>query len=136
MRLILKSSLVKLAAVAIAWIVLAGSNRLLAQQAAAPPNISGEWIVYLATPNAAPWRGALEQQGGKIVGYMGNETAEYPVTGTIEGTEVKFGWSLYEAGEKVDIRITGKYERESISGTAKIGAIEEVQVTAQRTGQQ
>lgn len=112
-----------------------GSSRTTSAQgqAAAAVNISGEWVVYVATPNAAPWRGALEQRGAKIVGYMSNETAEYPVTGTIEGDQVKFSWSVYEAGDKVEIKITGKFDKEAITGTANVGDIEEVEATAQRT---
>jgi hypothetical protein len=131
---------VRRAAVLLAF-VLAGLPALLPNVAAplraqtqnAPVSLSGEWVVYLSTPNAAPWRGALAQEGTKIAGYMGNETAEYPVTGSYDGSQVKFKWSIVEAGEDIEISITGKFDREAITGTATVGEVEDVPVTAQRT---
>jgi hypothetical protein len=113
--------------------VLLPANALRAQTPSAPVNLSGEWVVYLSTPNATPWRGAIAQEGTKLSGYLGNETAEYPLTGTYDGSDVKFKWSIVEAGEDIVISVTGKFDREAITGTATVGDVEDVPVTAQRT---
>ena len=101
--------------------------------ATTPTSVAGEWTIYLGLRQPAMFRGSLAQEGAKLAGVMGNETAEYPVKGSVEGTQMKLVWTVYEAGEKVDITVTAKFEREAITGTATIGDIEEVEVTGQRT---
>ena len=105
-----------------------------AQQApAARASVAGEWTIYLELQQEAMFRGSIVQDGGKLTGVMGNETAEYPVAGTVEGTEMKLVWSIYEQGEKVQISVTAKFEREGLTGTAKIGQLEGIEVFGQRT---
>ena len=96
-------------------------------------SVGGEWTVYLELNQTATFRGSLVQDGAKLAGIMGNETAEYPVTGTVEGTQMKFTWFIYEGGEKIVITVTGKFEREGLTGTATVGELEGIVVTAQRT---
>ena len=96
-------------------------------------NVGGEWTFNLDTPKPTVFRAGFRQEGKKVTGYMSNEVAEYPLTGTVEGSQVKLTWSQYEGGEKIEIVITGTFEREAITGTAKIGDIAQVGVSAQRT---
>lgn len=104
------------------------------QQAPEPrASVAGEWTIYLQLSKAAMFRGQLAQDGAKLAGFMGNETAEFPVTGTIEGSQMKLTWSILEAGEEIKITVTGKFEREMLTGTAKIGELEDIEVNGQRT---
>jgi hypothetical protein len=102
--------------------------------AAANADATGEWTVTLYTPQEAIFRGAIAQAaGGKLKGYMSDEGAEYPLTGTVEGTQVKFTWTVIEAGQDIPITLTGKIERNEIAGTATIGEYAKVEFAAQRT---
>ena len=98
-------------------------------------NVAGDWMIYLSTMQPTMFRGAIAQAGEKLTGYMGNEAAEFPIKGTVEGVDVKFSWTIIEGGEDVEITITGKIEKESMSGRAKIGRYADVEMSGQRVGQ-
>ncbi len=104
------------------------------QAASAQSKIDGEWTIYLGTRKPAMFKGALSQTGQKVSGFFGDETAEYPVTGTIVGSDVKFVFSFYEGGDTIKVSVTGKFEREAITGTARMGDLD-VEVNCQRTSQ-
>jgi len=119
-------------------LVLTLVGPVLARTQATPPastpvNVGGEWTVYIELRQQAMFRGSLVQVGTKLSGFMGNETAEYPLTGSVEGDQVKFSWSIFEGGEKITIAITGKFDKEAITGTATLGELEGVEVYGQRT---
>jgi hypothetical protein len=96
-------------------------------------NVAGEWTIYLGLRQPAMFRGSLVQEGTKLSGFMGNETAEYPLTGSVQGDQMKFSWAIFEGGEKIVIAVTGKFDKEAIAGTATIGELEDIEVTGQRT---
>lgn len=105
-----------------------------AGQTEAPVSAAGEWNITLEANQPQPFRGAMDQQGTKLTGYMGDEIAEYPVTGTVQGTTITFGWSMFQRGEEVKIVVTGKLDKENFTGTAKIGNYADgVKVSGQRT---
>jgi hypothetical protein len=102
--------------------------------AAANADVAGEWTVTLYTRQEAIFRGAIDQStAGKLKGYMGDEGAEYPLTGTVEGTQVKVTWTMIEVGKDLPITLTGKFEKNEISGTATIGDLAKVEFAALRT---
>ena len=106
---------------------------LQATQTEAPAAAAGEWNINLDANQPQPFRGAMDQQGAKLTGYMGDEIAEYPLTGTVQGATITFGWSMFQRGEEIKIVVTGKLEKDTFTGTAKIGNYANVAVTGQRT---
>ena len=113
-------------------LVTAGSPQ--ATQTEAPASAAGEWNINLEANQPQPFRGAMDQQGAKLSGYMGDEIAEYPLTGTVQGATITFTWSMFQRGEEIKIVVTGKLEKDNFTGTAKIGNYaSSVAVTGQRT---
>lgn len=99
----------------------------------APVNVAGEWTITLETRRQAVFRGAMDQKGTRLSGYMGDEAAEYPLTGSVDGDSVKISWTLEQFGEKIVITVTGKFEKEAIAGKAALGTLDTVEAYAQRT---
>jgi hypothetical protein len=123
--------------VLLAALILASAApvRISAQGAAqTPANVAGEWTFTFDTRNQAVFRGAIGQSGARLNGYMGDETAEYPITGTVDGNSVKIIWTIEQSGQKVVFTVTGKFDGGSaIAGRATVGTLAEVDVVGMRT---
>ena len=92
---------------------------LTAQAKPAPAEVAGDWSVTFETPRENTVLMVIRQKGEKLEGYIGTERGETPVTGTVNGNEMRVVWTVYEAGGKVDMVFAGKVEKETWEGTAK-----------------
>jgi hypothetical protein len=114
---------------AVLALVLVGVASLFAQA-----NAAGEWAVTFAAPSG-PMEFAMyiDQEGTKLSGRLTSDTGEFPLTGTLEGNQVKITWSLPDRGVILAITFTGKIDGDSIRGTAKVGTLGEGPMSAERT---
>ena len=100
---------------------LPGAPALAQSQPAkpAPVEVAGDWTVSFETPRENTVQMVLRQKGEKLEGYIGTERGEIPLTGTVEGNQMRVVWTVYEGGDKVDMVFAGKVEKELWEGTAK-----------------
>ena len=85
----------------------------------APAEVAGDWSVTFETPRENTVQMVIRQKGEKLEGYISTERGEIPLTGTVEGNQMRIVWTVFEAGDKVDMVFSGKVEKESYEGTAK-----------------
>lgn len=72
---------------------LAASSSLRAQSQAAPAKFEGVWRMTSLTPDgdSVPWRLTLKEQGGKLVGTIGGEQGDAPLSNLkVEGSKIHF----------------------------------------------
>jgi len=115
-------------------LALAASFALLALPAFAQTNIAGDWDVTIQAPQGANTvRVTFKQDGSKVSGIFKSQLGELPFQdGTIEGSDLKFGFSIPIQGQSLDITMTGKVDGESITGKAQFGGFGEGDWTAKR----
>ena len=85
----------------------------------APAEVAGDWTVTFETPRENTVQMVIRQKGEKLEGYIGTERGEIPLTGTVDGNQMRIVWTVYEAGDRVDMVFSGKVEKEQYEGTAK-----------------
>jgi hypothetical protein len=113
---------------------LAVSFALLALPAFAQTNIAGDWDVTIQAPQGANTvRVTFKQDGSKVSGIFKSQLGELPFQdGTIEGSDLKFGFSIPIQGQSLDITMTGKVDGSSITGKAQFGSFGEGPWSAKR----
>jgi len=96
-------------------------------------NVGGEWAVTLTLPLGESWFNMfIVQKDTQLTGYMLNESGQFDLKGTITRDQVKFQWDYPDGGKILTIAFTGKVDRNTISGTAKVGNVGEGAMSAQR----
>jgi hypothetical protein len=102
----------------------------------AQANATGEWALTFTAPSGPmEFVMYIDQEGTKLSGHLTADTGEYPLTGTLEGNQIKITWSLPDRGAILAITLTGKIDGDSIVGTAKLGTLGEGPMSAERTAQ-
>ncbi len=104
-------------------------------QGPAPPpaKVDGEWAVTLTLPLGETWFNMfIVQKGSELTGYMINEVGQFDLKGTVTRDQVKFTWTFPDGGKLLDITFSGKVDRNSMSGYAKVGNVGEGPMTAQK----
>ena len=105
----------------------------LQAQQPATAKVDGEWAVTLTLPLGDTWFNMfIEQKGNDLTGYLINEVGQFDLKGTVTRDQVKFTWTFPDGGKLLDITFTGKVDRNSMSGLAKVGNVGEGTMTAQR----
>ena len=98
-----------------------------------PAKVDGEWSAILGLPlGDTPFTMLLVQKGSALSGYMLNEFGQFDLKGSVEKDQVQFEWDFPDRGRIVTIHFTGKIDRNTISGVAKVGDVGEGTMTAQR----
>ncbi len=106
---------------------------ILLFQQTANANVGGEWFAQLTLPlGETNFTMFLVQKGGEVTGYMLNEVGQFDLKGSINRDQVKFDWEYPDGGGIVKISFSGKVDRNSISGVAKVGNVGEGAMSAQR----
>lgn len=85
---------------------------------ASTPSLTGTWNVTIELPNmtATPTM-VLKQEGEKITGeYVSAQYGRFPMTGTLEGTDVVMSFRMNLEGTSLDVTYSGTLEK---GGTMK-----------------
>lgn len=102
----------------------------------AQANATGEWAVTFAAPSGPmEFVMYIDQEGTRLSGHLTSDIGEFPLTGNLEGNQIKIVWSLPDRGAILAITFTGKLDGNSIEGTAKVGTFGEGPMSAERTAQ-
>ena len=116
---------------AVAALVLLIVAPILAQA-----DVAGEWAVNFGTPSGpVEFTMYVTQSGPSLKGRLTSDAGEFPLSGRVEGDQIRIVWSLPERGKMMEITFTGKVEGDSIKGTAKLEGVGEGPLSAERTGQ-
>ena len=87
----------------------------------AAQDISGHWILSVSLDSGGGDASfVFEVEDGKITGTYGGALGELPVTGTIEGNVVKFGFDSEDAGA---ISFFGLVEGDMMTGEGDYGLV-------------
>jgi hypothetical protein len=106
---------------------------LLSPSPAMQADLAGGWQVELTVPaGELVFRMWIVQKGARLSGHMLNEVGQFDLQGSVSGDEVKLLWSIPDGGRLVPITFTGKAEKDSISGIARLDGIGEGAMYAQR----
>ena len=109
---------------------------LVASPVFAQTDITGDWDVTVNSPqgsNTTPV--TFKQDAGKVSGMFKSPQGTLPFEGgTIEGTDLKFTFTINVQGMELPITLTGKVEGETITGKADFGGFAEGDWSAKRTG--
>ena len=88
---------------------------------AAAQSVAGRWLLDVALDaGSGQATFEFEVEGNDISGTYGGVLGEQPVTGTVEGNIIRFGFDSPEAGE---IRFDGILEGDTLEGTCEYGAL-------------
>jgi len=87
---------------------------------AADANVAGTWAVSSETPQG-PRESTLTlvQQGAALTGTIKGARGENPVTGSVAGNVVKFGYTLNMQGTEIKIDYEGTVDGGAMTGVAK-----------------
>jgi hypothetical protein len=86
---------------------------------AKPADVQGEWSVTFETPREVTVPMTIVQKGQKLTGRVSLDSGEMPLTGTVDGNNVRIVWSTYEGGERIEIAFIGTVERNTMTGIAR-----------------
>src|SRR5437879_5008198 len=109
-------------------LVLALALLVLSVQAQQPAaaKVDGEWAVTLTLPLGDTWFNMfIVQKGNDLSGYLINEVGQFDLKGSVTRDQVKFTWTFPDGGKLLDITFSGKIDRNSLSGFAKVGNVGE-----------
>ena len=85
-----------------------------AQPAAAKTDLTGTWNVTVELPNmTANPTIVLKQDGDKLTGeYTSAQYGKFPLTGTVNGTEVTFSFAMNVEGNGLNVTYTGTADKD------------------------
>lgn len=91
---------------------------------AADADVTGKWTMTVQTQagTGSPTFD-LKQEGSKITGQYSGQLGEAPVTGTVKGNEVTFGFKVSGQGQELEVTYTGTVEGDTMSGKVSLGEL-------------
>jgi D-glucosaminate-6-phosphate ammonia-lyase len=99
----------------------------------AQADVAGEWAVSFVTPlGPSEFTMVISQNGAKLTGHLTSDIGEFPLTGTVDGDQVKILWTLHDQGKTLEITFAGKVTGNSITGTATLGNVGQGPLSAER----
>ena len=105
---------------------------LTAAPAFAQTNVAGDWDFTINSPQGSnTTRVTLKQDAEKLSGLFKSPAGELPFTGTMDGSDMKFTFTINFQGMPLDIAMTGKVDGDSIVGKANFGGFAEGDWTAE-----
>jgi hypothetical protein len=115
-------------------LALAALLVLLALPVGAQTNIAGDWDVTIQSAQGSNnVQVTFKQDGSKVSGVFKSQMGELPFQdGTLDGDDLKFGFSIPIQGQSLDVTMTGKVDGASIAGKAQFGGFGEGDWTAKR----
>jgi hypothetical protein len=114
-------------------LILAGAAGLLVSLAAFAADVSGNWNLSIETPQGTrtPTM-TLTQKGEELTGTYHSQRGDMPLTGTIKGKEIKFGYTMGGGDRSMTISYEGTVEGDSMSGKMTMGQMGEGKFTAKK----
>src|SRR5437773_7545950 len=104
--------------------------------AVAQTDMGGEWAITFTTPQGPQeFTMYVVQEGPRLSGRLSSEYGEFPLKGTLDGSNFTITWSLPDGGRILEVTFAGKVEGDSMTGTAKLGTRGTGQLSGTRTGQ-
>ena len=117
----------------LAWTVLA--VLLAVPSLRAQADVAGEWRVEFGTPSGPiGCTMYVSQAGSKLKGRLTNEIGEFPMTGEVDGDQVKIVWQMPDLGSMLDITFTARARGDKLDGTVRIEKVGEGPMSADRIG--
>ncbi len=99
----------------------------------AQTNVSGDWDFTINSPQGSnTTRVTLKQEAEKLSGLFKSPAGALPFTGTMDGSDMKFTFTVNFQGMPLDIMMTGKVDGDSIAGKANFGGFVDGDWTAKR----
>jgi len=106
---------------------------LTAAPVLAQTNVAGDWDVTINSPQGSnTTRVTFKQDADKLNGLFKSPAGELPFTGTMDGSDMKFTFTINFQGMPLDIAMTGKVDGDSIAGKANFGGFADGDWTAKR----
>jgi hypothetical protein len=106
---------------------------LMSAPAFAQTGVTGDWDVTINSPQgASTTRVTFKQEAEKLNGLFKSPAGELPFTGTVDGSDVKFTFTINFQGMPLDIMMTGKVDGDTITGKANFGGFVDGDWTAKR----
>ena len=111
--------------------LIAGVTGLVISLAAMAADVSGNWNLSVETQRGTntPTM-TLTQKGKELTGTYHSQRGDQPLTGTIEGNDVKFSYAIGGGDRSRTINYEGKVEGDSMSGKVVMGQMGEGKFTA------
>jgi hypothetical protein len=107
---------------------------LTAVPAFAQSSVTGDWDVTINSPQGSNTTRVTFTQDAdnKVNGLFKSPAGELPFTGAMEGSDLKFTFTIQFQGMPLEIAMTGKVEGDAIAGKANFGGFAEGDWTAKR----
>ena len=84
----------------------------------AQKSVAGEWDASFNTPGGTQsLKLILKVDGEKITGTAKRSRGDVPITGTIKGDDITFGYTIDYNGNAVTLTFSGKVKGDTMSGT-------------------
>ena len=108
---------------------------LLVTPGSTQADMAGEWAVSFTTPQGPQeFTMYVVQEGTRLNGRLTSEYGEFPLRGTLDGSDFTITWSIPDGGRILEITFTGKVDGDSMTGTAKLGTRGSGELSGTRTG--
>lgn len=96
-------------------------------------DVSGTWTMAVETgAGSGSPTFVLKQSGETLTGQYSGQLGEAPVTGTIKGTAVEFGFDVSVQGAALHLTYAGTADASSMKGTVKLGDLGEGTFTGKK----
>jgi hypothetical protein len=106
---------------------------LVAVTTAAAQNITGEWDASMNTPGGvSAFKIIFKQEGTVLTGTVKRRSSDHPLTGTINGTAIKFAYSIEYGGNPITMAVTATLAGNDMSGDINIASQMNEAFTAKR----
>lgn len=118
-------------------LILAATSFAIAGVLAAQPrvDVTGKWLFTVQTSaGGGTPTVTLKQDGEKLSGhYSSQQLGEADLTGTVNGSDLKFTFGAEVQGVHLDVIYTGTIEsKDSMKGTVNLGGLGDGTFTAKR----
>jgi hypothetical protein len=112
----------------------AGAAAAPAGQGDKPADVSGAWAMQVDIGGNVVTPGVtLKQDGEKLTGtYSSQMLGEQPLTGTIKGNDITFGFQASFDGNAVKVTYTGKVDKDTMKGSVAFGDLGEGTFTGKK----
>jgi hypothetical protein len=106
---------------------------LIAVTTAAAQNITGEWDASMNTPGGPrAFKVIFRQEGTALTGTVKRSAGDSPLTGTIDGSAVKFSYAIEYGGNPITMAVTAKLAGDEMTGDINIASQMNEAFTAKR----
>jgi hypothetical protein len=99
-----------------------------------PVDVSGAWALQLDIGGNTVTPGVtFKQDGDKLTGtYSSQMLGEQPLTGTVKGNDITFGFQASFDGNAVKVTYTGKVDKDTMKGSVAFGDLGEGTFTGKK----